>query len=332
MRAPDGTKKCILVFGNEPGAIHDHATRIVQALAGPDADSMNIVQISEDMLKTDPGRLADEAGAISMFGGQRIIWLRDPGTTATRVATGFVASPVGDAVLVIEAGSLAKSSPLRKACEASPVAMAMACYADTAEDLNALISSVLTSHSLRIDNEARMALVALLGENRGQSRSELEKLALYCYGSESVSLDDVAAVCGDTSALSLDTMIDAAFEGDTETACRNFSGLTDIASGASAILTALARHISLLEVLRSEIDGGKSADTAVKSARPPIFFKRQASVARQLRLWTLIRLGTARKAVFDATLLCRQRPILEPELAERCLISLARSAVAARRR
>lgn len=320
------------MFGNEAGAVHDHAAKIARALAGPDPDPMNTVHLTEDRLKDDPARLADETQAISMFGGQRVVWLRDPGAAASRALSSYMEGPTGDALIVVEAGNLAKSSALRKMFESSVHGVAIPCYADSSEDLNDLISSVLSSHALRIDNDARIALVDLLGSNRAMSRSEIEKLALYCCKRGVIELADVVAACGDSSALSLDAMIDSAFEGDAAKACRNFSGLFEATANASGLLTGMARHVELLEALRLEVDGGKSSELAIKAARPPVFFKRQGSMSRQLRLWSRANLARARKSVFEATLQCRRRPDLEPELAERCLISIARSAQAAKAR
>ena len=99
LRQRDRTARCYLVYGNEPGGVHDHAARIASVLAGPDKDDMNVVHLAEEILKEDPGRLADEAQAISMFGGQRIVRLREPGTTATRILADYAKDPTGDDIV-----------------------------------------------------------------------------------------------------------------------------------------------------------------------------------------------------------------------------------------
>ena len=326
LAARDPKIRAFLVHGSDTGAVHDCASRIVASVTSSADDPFGVTQLGEDILKDDPGRLADEAQAISMFGGQRVVWLRDSGAASQRALARYVEDPLGDAIVVAEAGNLTKAAATRKLFEASKVASAIPCYADSAEDLHNLVSAMLATHKLKIDIDARNALVALLGDDRGLSRSEIEKLALYCHDSEMVTIEDVLAICGDTSAQSADIMIDAAFEGDASAACNKFLSLTEGNPNPSPILSGLARHVTMLEALRLDVDSGKPASVAVKSARPPIFFKRQASISKQLRLWPLADLQRARKSIYQATLQTRQFPALQSELAERCIMSLARTA------
>ncbi len=322
--------RAFLAFGSDPGGAHDAARLIVRQFTGSSDDPMSVVHLTEPALKDDPGRLADEAGAISMFGGPRAIWLRDPGNAALKALSSFLEDLPGDARIVVEAGNLAKSSALRKLFETAKAAATVPCYADTVHDLHELAASVLSRAGLRISTEARVLLVSLLGNDRALSRSELDKLALYCHGRDAVEVEDIIAICGDAAAQSTDSLTDAAFEGDAAAASRQFAMLIEGSASTSGLLTALARHITMLEALRLSIDGGKPADTAVKGARPPVFFKRQPSVTRQLRLWSLPSLQRARKTIFDTTLRCREMPALEIELTERCILSLARNSQAAR--
>ena len=68
-------------------------------------------------LSSDPARLADEAAAISMLGGRRAVRVRGAGNGLAALFEGFLECPPGDALVVVEAGDLPKSSALRKAFE-----------------------------------------------------------------------------------------------------------------------------------------------------------------------------------------------------------------------
>ena len=52
--------------------------------------------------QADPARLADEAAAISMMGGRRVVRVRDAGNDLTELFEGFLKDPPGDALVVVE--------------------------------------------------------------------------------------------------------------------------------------------------------------------------------------------------------------------------------------
>ena len=64
-------------------------------------------------------RLADEAAAISMIGGRRVVRVRGAGNNLTELFEGFLESVAhaGDALVVVEAGDLSKGTGLRKLFE-----------------------------------------------------------------------------------------------------------------------------------------------------------------------------------------------------------------------
>ena len=64
-----------LVHGNDEGLIRERARGIVNALLDGDADPLRLIRFDGDALAREPGSLAEEADAISMFGGSRVIWI-----------------------------------------------------------------------------------------------------------------------------------------------------------------------------------------------------------------------------------------------------------------
>src|SRR5690606_6936831 len=123
-----------------------------------------------------------------------------------------LATPPSDAWIVIEAGELRKTAPLRRRIEAARTAAAIGCYAEA--DLDRMIDEELKAHGLGIAAEARQALKQSIGADRLQSRSEVRKLCLYA-GSGEIGLDDVRAIVADAGDSAVDDLLDAAALGDT---------------------------------------------------------------------------------------------------------------------
>lgn len=323
---PDPAIKALLIYGPDTGAVNETARKIVKAVAGSLDDPFNVIRLNDNALADDPERLADEAQAISMMGGRRAVWISGAGAGFQKAVTPYLEVAQTDSLIVAEAGELAKSSKLRALFEKAGNAAAVPCYQDTKQNLHELVSKTLATHGLAIEPDAHHRLCEILGSDRLLSLGELEKLALYCAGQDSVGLDDVNAVCGDTSQHSIDDMIDAVFVGEAGMACSHLTRLTDSDIAATRVLSMTAQHVARLQVLSMAVKGGRNASVAVKSARPPVFFRRQPAFVRQLAIWQMPELESAEQTVQSAIAQTRQYPALEPEITERALLSLARNA------
>ena len=317
----------VLVFGNDAGGVREAARRIARAILGTQADDpLCLVQLGEDDLKDDPGRLLDEMQSIAMFGGRRVIRVRDAGAAFRAAMKPVLALERAEAVVVAEAPGLKKDAALARLFEKEERLAALPVHADDAGDLNHLIDTVMAAHGLAVERDARQALMALLGADRLASRNELEKLALYCRGQDRVRLADVQAVCSDVSAHMMSDMLDAFFTGRMKEGVRLFTALLAEGTPAAAMLQAAANHVARLKDLAGAVAQGASVEQVVRRARPPIFFRRQPLVERQLRIWNLAALARADESIWQAMRQARQLPEMQNPLAERCFMALAMQA------
>ena len=81
-----------LVHGLDEGLTHERVKAIVRSRIGDDTDPMRLVRLEGDAVARDPGALADEAYAISMFGGDPRDLDRRPGTRSLARARASVRS------------------------------------------------------------------------------------------------------------------------------------------------------------------------------------------------------------------------------------------------
>ncbi|MEX0591452.1 MAG: DNA polymerase III subunit delta, partial [Xanthobacteraceae bacterium] len=215
---PDERRPVVLIYGPDLGLVRERVEALLHVASADSSDPFSVVTLEGDLLASDPGRLADEARTIGLFGGRRLVHVRAGGRGFNDALESLLADPPKDTLVVIEAGDLRKGAPLRKLVESSPAAAAIPCYADTERDLARLVERTLRDAGLAIDAEARDTLVSLLGGDRLATRSELEKLMLYAEGRKRIEYDDVRAVIADSSALALEDVVDAAAAGDAEAA------------------------------------------------------------------------------------------------------------------
>lgn len=303
-RGPDPRILLVLVYGPDVGLVAERSARLVKGMAADPDDPFALVKLDGDTLSSDPGRLVDEAGTIGLFGGSRTIWVRSGSRNyAPAVDAVLKAEPQG-ARIVVEAGDLQKSSPLRALCEKSSRALAIPCYSDDARTLSELIETTLRERGLGIDRDARDLLAQSLGADRRASLSEIDKLALYAQGRERVELDDVEAIVSDVGASVLNTLIDAVFAGRMAEAEREARRFRQEGLDPSAMLGAALRHA--LALLSSKLDDpSANAATLVANWRG-LHFRRKGLVETQLARWSPGALRQAVAALQEAVLACRR--------------------------
>lgn len=331
---PDASVRLALVFGPDNGLVRERATRLARTVVPDLNDPFRVAELNGAALDEDPARLADEAAAISMIGGRRVIRLRDIGDKHAKLIAGFLEAPAGDALIVAEAGDLPnKRSALRTVVEDAGNGAAIACYPDDAASVDDLIEQVLKAAGLAIDPAAQSWLAERLGADRAQSRGELDKLVLYMgAASKTVSLDDVRAVVGDASEIGIDDVVFACLVGDMPRLERAIERCRQVGENAITILRAVSRQVLQLQAARALMDEGLQLDRALAALRPPIRFPRDRAFKAQLPRWSAPRLLDAVDLLVEAELDCKTTGNPADVLMARALMRIAGVAARAGRR
>jgi DNA polymerase-3 subunit delta len=274
-------------------------------------------------LSADPARLWDEAAAISMLGGRRVVRVRTSGNGLAKTFERFLAEPAGDALVVVEGGDLAKSASLRRIFEAADNAAAIACYGDSPRDLDDVVRAALREQGLSIDADALAVAVSRLGADRGVTRREVEKLALYAMGDKNVTLAHVNAAMGDESELRMDEVCDAAGAGDFQRLDMALSRLWEAGQSPVAILRLALGHFQRLLLVRGESDTGQDAASVMRKLRPPVHFQRANAFSAQAARWPQGRLREALNLLYEAEALVKTTGVPGEAACGRALLSVA---------
>jgi DNA polymerase-3 subunit delta len=323
---PDPRRPVILVYGADLGLVRERAATLLKSAQPREDDPFSTVTIDGDTLASDPGRLADEARTLGLFGGRRLVHVRGGSRNFTEAVEVLLADPPRDALVVIEAGNLAKTSPLRKLAEASPHAAALPCYADDERSIARLVDTTIRDAGLTIEPDARETLIALLGADRLATRSELDKLVLHAGDAKHVTFEDVLSVTSDSSALALDDVVDAAAAGDTEEAIVSYARARASGIPASVVIGAAIRHVATLHRLSLRVERGERPARIVAEPQARIFFRRQSYFERALGRFGPRDLEQSLISLGAALLSSRKAATLGDSIAERELLALARGA------
>jgi DNA polymerase-3 subunit delta len=309
-----------LVHGADEGLVHERAKAIVAAVLSGNPDPFALTRLDGDALAREPGRIADEAYAVSMFGGRRALWIEAGARDITRQIQPLLSRPPSDVVLIVEAGLLKRDAPLRALFERADNAAAIECPRDDRTSVSALIDAEAASAGLRVTPEARARLLALLGSDRQSTRAEIAKLLMYSLGSGAIELADVEAIVADAVPSSVDKLVDQALLGDPAEVERLVSRFFSDGGDLGHLLARLVSRVALLHSATLEGNG----------AAPRSWDWKRAAMAKQIERWDAAAVAQRLPLILAVVARARREARLGPPVTTRALWALASGARARR--
>lgn len=320
----DPAWRLFLIYGPDAGLVSERASLLAKANVDDAGDAFQLVRMSGDEIASDPLKLVDEANTIGLFGGRRAIRVSPTGKPLVAAVEPLLATPSRDAIVIVEAGDLQRSNPLRVACEKARSALAVPCYSDGARDLSSLVDEMVRAAGKTIDRTSRDLLAGLLGGDRQTSRREVEKLLLYVGTDTAVTQDHIEAVVGDTAQREQAALVDAVFAGKLPVMDLAFAKLSSEGLDTGVMLGAVLRQALTFLKARQAVDGGRSVKDAVSGMRLP--YPRIAATEAALSVWTTPKLTEAVALLGAAVAAVRRDGDMARPVAMRALWTLARMA------
>lgn len=322
LRRPNLRLSGFLLYGSDAGQISERAAALSTALSESQNPPGEVVVLTEEDLLNDPERLAVETRTVPMFGGNKIVRVKATGRAVPLVADMFSGEPPPAATVVVESGNLRKDAKLRRLFEGGAQLAALPCYGDEGRDIKVLIREELAREGLGIQPDAERNLVDLLGADHALSRAEIRKLATYGHGKSEITVEDVHAVVGDTSALLIDTAIDAIMQGRAEQALYELDRLNASGLAPGTYLLSLLRHLKRVHFVNARMQAGDSLDAAVRKMKPPVHFRREQTFKSQCKTWDITRLNRAVATITGAIRQLRLAPEMDQQIAAETVMRL----------
>lgn len=325
--APDERFAAMLLYGPDSGLVADRGDRLARKFS--ERDDPEIVRIGDSELADDPDRLAVEVRTRPMFASGKIVRLRAGTRTDAKALAMLLDDPL-EAVLIVEAGALRPTSPIRKAFEKADRAVALPCYSDGPGDLRAVIDAETAAAGIRLSKDAHAHLSARLGSDPLLARAELVKLMTYAQDADEISIEDIDAVVGDGSDAALDLFANAVGAKNLARALTQIARLAQAGQSLQGALAILSNHFRRLHAIAAQAETGAPINTVLSRMKPPVHFKQRDALAAQARQWSSKAAGEALRRIQDTTRRARLTPDLEQALIEQLLIRLCRARPRAR--
>ncbi len=335
--------RVFLLFGPDEGLIRERGDLLVGQVVPDAGDPFRLADLEGDAVNADAALLYDEATALAFGGGQRAVRVRRLTGRIADAVVDMVREPAGEARIVLEAPGANRKSAIVTAAIGAAAAAAVPCYRDESRTLHDLVREAMTEAGLRPGPGVVDFVAGLAGGDRALTRREIEKLALFVgaapeegpgerpderpnagrgAGPKPVDLAQAQAVVGDTALLTLDSLVDATFEGRIADIERMLQRVRQEGVASGTILRAMAGQAARLMRMRGLMQTGLDPAEAARRLRPPVHFSRRRSLERQARMAPHI-LDAAMDRLAEAERLTRRTGVPDEPVCDRALSGIA---------
>ena len=286
---PESKVRFYLLHGPDEAQSRALGERLVAALGA------SRYLIAASSVKSDPATLGDEAGAMSLFGGKRVIWIEPAGDEIVAGVEALLEANSVESPVVAIAGVLRKTSALLKLAESSPSALAFAAYLPEGADAERMVIDVGRRVGLKINPPVAARIADSAENDQAIVFQELQKLALYLDAApespKELDSEAIDAVGAELSEGDVPRLADLALAGEMAELADQLALLPHGAEGIP-IVRALQRRLLQVAPARARIERGERPDAVMTSLGKSLFWKDKALVQRLLSLWDSRRLAT----------------------------------------
>ena len=320
LRAPERYAG-ILLHGDDPGLIRERALAAARVVVPTLDDPF----LSSVLQREEHGRLLEEAHALSLVGGRRVVRVIDAGDALTAAATRLQTASDG-ALVILEAGSLTARSKLRQMAEKASGWASIACYPETGAALTSEIRRSAVDAGLAMTDDALAFLTRELATDTGTRRTELEKLFLFAAREAQIDLDLATACCAAVAESSVDQLIAATMSGEMARVGPLLQKVVEDGATGPGLIVMLSARVQRLLRVRLEMQAGRSADEAVRALLPPVFFRDVQRVVREAQAWPEAALVGLLADARAADMACKRAGSRDTTIASQLYLAAARRA------
>ena len=271
----------VLLYGEDGGLVRERARRVIVAAAGSADDPFRVTELPGGDAKRVGPALAGELASLALGGGRRVVRVADAGDALAADIQAVLRDGCAG-LLVLEAGPLGAASKLRGAVEKSSAGAAIGCYVPEPRALGAAIAAELKQAGVTADADAVGWLAGSVSGGLDAALAEAAKAALYAGAGGRIDLADMRASAGDGGAGRLEDIFLAMMAGNLVALEAALQAAWSADASPVAVLRGGLLHFQRLRAGVRLVAEGRAAAEAVRSLRPPVFYKQQAQFTAAL--------------------------------------------------
>ena len=280
-------KRVYLLYGTEEYLKKLYRNKLKEAVLA-DSDTMNLAEFSGKSIEEKEVR--EFADTMPFFADYHLLLLENTGwfKSATEFAD-YISQIPDTAVLVFVETEVDKRSRMFKNVKEYGYVCEMNGLAE--KDLKLWIGSLLKKEGRNITESTVEFLLEQVGTDMGKLQCELEKLICYTIGRESITIEDIQAICSQQITGKIFAMTEAMAQGKKKQALELYYDLISLQERPLGILYMIQRQFRfLLLVKEMKKNGNDKNSMASVLAVPPFAVQKYMSQAERFQTEELKRL------------------------------------------
>jgi DNA polymerase-3 subunit delta len=288
--------KAVLIYGPDQGQVSFLVKKIINSIQG-EVKNLNFNEINDRRIK-------NFLTAQNLFGSKEILKINGCTASLNEDTKQSLLENYNNVPIFI-ADELSPASSLRKFFESEANLACIACYPDEEVDLKQLILQIIINAGKRVDKEALEYLCSNLKGDRYLIEQELNKLIIFAASKADITLNDVEKVISPSFDSSADLMCYYFANFNSQGFFSELNKLYNENISPVWLIRALVRFYSNLYLVKSNLNENIPIEAALKSAKPPIFFKYILNFKKLVSQLPLLSISKALLILLEAESSCK---------------------------
>ena len=222
----------------------------------------------------------------SLFENKKIVTISRCSEKISETIYDIIEDNIKDIIIIINCGILEKKSKLRNFFEKSKISIIIPTYKDTSQSLINIATKFFNERKISLSHETINLLINRSNGDRGNLKSELDKISNYIVGKKNISLKEIYTLTNLSENYSASELADSSLSKNKkktiEILNENNYATEDCFLILRIFLQKIKKIINLLEIKKNERD----IDKIISQYKPPIFWKDKPIIKKQMSLWT----------------------------------------------
>ena len=276
---------CFLFYGENQGRIEECSDLVIKSLKKEFGNISLIYFSNDDLKKGDFKKLLLDSLNEDIFGSKNIliISLQDQ-KPAKEIVDTLKKNDSLPLILILKCTQLKKSSALRNFFENSKEYLVVPCYEENETEKKNIIRKIFTSEGLNISSEEINLISNMLGNQKLEIENELNKLIIYLKTSKK-DINSSLSVISENINENINKLIFFLSSKEKTNFLRSLFKSKEIQNDHLRLINYFSDHLMRILEVKSKIKSGKEKDLAIKSLKPPVFFKDIPEFGKHLDIW-----------------------------------------------
>ena len=222
----------------------------------------------------------------SLFENKKIVTISRCSEKISETIYDIIEDNIKDIIIIINCGILEKKSKLRNFFEKSKISIIIPTYKDTSQSLINIATKFFNERKISLSHETINLLINRSNGDRGNLKSELDKISNYIVGKKNISLKEIYTLTNLSENYSASELADSSLSKNKkktiEILNENNYATEDCFLILRIFLQKIKKIINLMEIKKNERD----IDKIISQYKPPIFWKDKPIIKKQMSLWT----------------------------------------------